>query len=105
MTFVPSDSNWPWTNRPALCPIETMVVTAAIPITTPRTVSEALSLFFNRARIAMRNVSINVINNLAVTASVLILGPFNSQLFLLADNERNTFDKISFEQLGESVVG
>ena len=35
ITLVPSASNWPCTSPLALWPIETIVVTAAMPMTTP----------------------------------------------------------------------
>ena len=56
-TFVPSDVNSPCTSRLALWPTDTIVVTAAMPMTTPSTVSPARILFFARARSATRTVS------------------------------------------------
>ena len=56
ITLVPIDSNCPRTSSLALCPIETIAVTAAMPMTTPRTVRPARSLFFARARRATRRV-------------------------------------------------
>ena len=57
ITFVPSISNWLCTRPLALWPIETMAVTAAIPMTTPRIVSPARILFLANARQAMRRMS------------------------------------------------
>ena len=48
--------NSPWTNWPALWPIDTIVVTAAMPITTPSTVKPARILFLASARKAIRKV-------------------------------------------------
>ena len=56
MTLVPNPSSSPRTSALALCPIETIVVTAAIPITTPSTVKPARILFLAMARTAMLRV-------------------------------------------------
>ena len=57
MTFVPSPWICPCTSALALSPMETIVVTAAMPITMPSTVRPARILFLARARKAMRTVS------------------------------------------------
>ena len=56
MTLVPSVSNSFWTMALALWPMDTIVVTAAMPITTPRIVRLARILFLARARSAIRMV-------------------------------------------------
>ncbi len=58
-TFVPMPCSSLCNNPFALCPSETIVVTAAIPITTPSTVRPARILFFASARRATRNVSMS----------------------------------------------
>jgi hypothetical protein len=60
MTLVPRFLNSPWTSSLALVPIETMAVTAAIPMTTPRMVKPARSLFLPSAAMAIRRMFVNV---------------------------------------------
>ena len=55
--FVPNACNWFCTNSLALWPIDTMAVTAAMPITTPSTVRLARILFLASARNATRIVN------------------------------------------------
>ena len=74
ITFVPSCSNWLCTRLQALCPSETIVETAAMPMTRPSTVSPARILFRARARRAMRRVRKSSI----VTASRLLPRPAGS---------------------------
>src|SRR5262245_45192852 len=61
MTFVPRLANWLCTSMLALWPTETMVVTAAMPITTPSTVRPARILFLASARKAIRRVTGEII--------------------------------------------
>jgi hypothetical protein len=56
ITLVPRFLNSPCTNSLALVPMETIAVTAAIPITTPRIVRPARILFLPSAAIAMRKM-------------------------------------------------
>ena len=73
MTLVPKFLNSPWTNSLADVPIETIAVTAAIPITTPRMVSPARILFLLKAAIAMRNVFKIDTRNSGVHTSLLMI--------------------------------
>ena len=63
MTLVPSPCNCSLHERPALSPIETIVVTAAMPMTTPSTVSPAQILFLAKARRATRRVRRRFMNS------------------------------------------
>ena len=56
MTFVPTSLEFAPARARPLSPIDTIVVTAAMPITTPSTVSPARILFLARARRAIRTV-------------------------------------------------
>src|SRR5262249_34550390 len=94
MTLVPRPWSCPWTSAPALSPIETMVVTAAMPMTTPSTVRPARILFFARARRAMRRVRKNFIKGLLAGLDS------GHQLLALADLAGNQFRVLTVAEPG-----
>ncbi len=99
MTLVPRASNWLCTRALALWPTETIVVTAAMPITTPSTVSPARILFLPSARRAIRTVMGEIISSWSAPSGSLRGPGANSRHHVVARLQA------PLEHLGVFAVG
>src|SRR5258708_7366521 len=124
-TLEPRFWNCVRTNRPAPWPIDTMVVTAAMPMTTPRTVSPERNLFLPSVRneiIKRSNRSTRISRGTRVVRRQESEARMQSRSLLSSDfcrlsskclpgaertfhanDDRLVFDKIAFDQFRELV--
>src|SRR5207245_4190028 len=94
MTFEPRFWNSLRTSWLAPCPIDTMVVTAAMPMTTPSTVSPERSLFLASVRKEMMSRSTR---SMALPRCVGALRPGHHRL-VFAELASQEFRKLAFDQ-------